>query len=306
MNYDKEVSKVCGSLYSSLIEDTKEIEMFHYTNIESLISIFNTNSIWASNSLFLNDKEELISIKKNIDMYISKKKYTSAFLDFVNSKFDELSPSISERTYVVSFTKNRDSIPLWRIYAQKDGYNFGIGKQIFFETIHNDKTIALINKKGESQKVESLVFTGNVIYDDHEKEKQLSKYLDLLYLVFMKEDQINEDDYMKYYSMIFSDIILYAYLCKTPVFEIEEEYRLIVYLKNEEERQLFEQYRTRDGAIIPYIKIDICDKEMSFITQLNIGPCSNVEIRKESLKLFLDHIKVRNNYSIHASQIPYR
>ncbi|MDP8204182.1 MAG: hypothetical protein P9L95_06595 [Candidatus Tenebribacter mawsonii] len=47
----------------------------HYTNINSLISIISTGHFWASNSMFLNDKSEIIHLKN-----IIKKKSKDAFL----------------------------------------------------------------------------------------------------------------------------------------------------------------------------------------------------------------------------------
>jgi len=93
--------------------------IYHYCNLDALISILKNQIIWASNYKYLNDSTEIQSaidvIEKNIDLIES---------GFVGVKgrialFRSLKRAMSGYDYyITSFSKKADVLSQWRGYAQ--------------------------------------------------------------------------------------------------------------------------------------------------------------------------------------------
>ena len=66
------ISNLLNEIEEKYIKSYQGDLISHYTNINSLISIISTGHFWASNSMFLNDEDEIIHIRKTIKYYQNK------------------------------------------------------------------------------------------------------------------------------------------------------------------------------------------------------------------------------------------
>lgn len=107
---------------------TKNDTFFHYTNLFGLKAIIENQSLFASNSAFLNDKEEFyFGIKlfcETVCILESEKEFVAYSSLFENIK-SNLNRKKSNR-YVTCFSLDGDLLSQWRAYAD-DGKGIAIG-----------------------------------------------------------------------------------------------------------------------------------------------------------------------------------
>ncbi|MCQ9162962.1 DUF2971 domain-containing protein [Arthrobacter sp. STN4] len=117
--------------------------VWHYTNGHALLSILETGQLWASNPQNLNDASEMThgfgvirdafaeqaalsksSARSGSDNWASLEKVLSSVLDktFVDSIITDV--------YYISASMERDSLTLWRNYADGDGFAIGIDASV--------------------------------------------------------------------------------------------------------------------------------------------------------------------------------
>ena len=146
----------------------------HYTSINSLISIISKPKFWASNSMFLNDEDEIIHIRKTIE-YIINHHFPKAdvieFNNWVLNIFDKMIAQITKNTFIISFSTEQDYLPLWSDYAPNCGCSINLSRK---EIKSNIDTSNLENK-------ETLIDYGVVSYDDFTKSNVLKEVLEELY-----------------------------------------------------------------------------------------------------------------------------
>ena len=96
--------------------------LYHYTTLDALINgIIDDNKIclWATKSEYLNDlSEKKLGIKEGLKAIkrFEKKNGRKPFNASIDSD-NVYSRYI--RTYIVSFTENKDELPMWSLYGEK-------------------------------------------------------------------------------------------------------------------------------------------------------------------------------------------
>ena len=246
---------------------------YHYTDINGLYGILNEGKFYATDYRFLNDKSEItytfdllreILIEK-LDL-IEDIDYKATIERLISEFESEIEYFITTNIYIISFSKNKDSLSLWSNYSNKQGYNIGID-------ITN--TFALTR--------ESDFFTCEVIYDRQKQKEliliQISKLIENLNnLEFKIYDYIN-----KCISDFLTEIYMYSMYFKDELFKCEEECR-VIYI--DLLRSVDVMYRPARNLIVPYIKIPK-DKEYLPIKYITIGPTNHSDIIFESIKEFV-------------------
>lgn len=166
--------------------------IIHYTSLESVLNIFNTESIRLYNCNNLNDDDEIRYAIRKLGISVSPKEINDQkknFFVFSGCKYD--------------MSKNDEDFNLWRLYA-----NSGHGAAIVFE-------ITNISDDWNN------IFYGQVSYD---LNSQLNKDL----LEFIKiHNQFNEE--YKLFDNIPSIIPAISLLFKNKIWSIENEIRLTAF-----------------------------------------------------------------------------
>jgi hypothetical protein len=286
----------------------------HYTNINSLISIISTGHFWASNSMFLNDKSEIIHIrsiiKNNIKRYFPKKD-TTEFSKWVLNIFDKLINQVSINTFIISFSTEHDSLPLWSNYS----FNYGCSMNLSCNDIKSNIDInnqSILSNNIQSQKINNIVtYQGLVTYDNLTKSKIVNEYLKILnfHLKIIPLRSIREIESNKWIipimRCIFARLFIIALLTKKNYFESEKEFRFICNVDVKSQSSLL-NFRESNGLIIPYIKVNsLLINEKLPIISITIGPRNNVDKAKAGLRNFLDS-KGYTDVKILKSKIPLR
>lgn len=283
--------------------------VYHYTTINALNDIINNYResedkehfvFWASSVYSMNDSTEMqygweVALR-NFQQYedshnVPNEKRLSVFMEQIRNSDvanvfyqhfyrEELTP------FVLSFSENRDCLPMWTMYGGK-----GTGACLCFDEkklkaednlFHN---MPLLNVLYVNQTDNSKVSTkslGEIITNQYE------------YLLDKKEVTDNE----KIISIGSILPVISAYL-KNASFKYEHELRIPI-IANDIRKSVFFRSSTK-GNIIPFIKVPI---PISCLKEIILGPC----IQSDSIKreLYFDMSICGLKIPIYSSDIPYR
>lgn len=166
--------------------------IIHYTSLESVLNIFNTESLRLYNCHNLNDDDEIAFATRKLGITVTQEE-----IDDQKKNFFVLSACKYD------MTKNDEDFNLWRLYA-----NSGQGAAIVFE---------ITNISDDWQNI----FYGQVSYDfDNQLNKDLLNFIQI-------HNQFNED--YKLFQNIPSIITAISLLFKSKIWSIENEIRLTAF-----------------------------------------------------------------------------
>src|SRR5690606_9557204 len=108
--------------------------LYHYTSLQSLMGMVETNNLWMSKGTFLNDSSELIYFSNVLKTVIGKMEIQTEtelwklFINELEAAMDHFLKEIEEsgfEVYIFSLSHSRDSLALWYNYAKGECYNLG-------------------------------------------------------------------------------------------------------------------------------------------------------------------------------------
>lgn len=283
---DKEemLKRIIYSLGVGTLALTKGAEssfLYHYTNIESLFNgIIVKNplssnaaiSLWATDSNFLNDINEIRYGQTQVKELI-KKKFDNEISKEIIQVYDD---NVSR--FIISFSKTKDSLPMWTTYGKGgDGISLGFD------------TLELLN---------NLAFVYPCFYRMSELKRFIKGFEKFI------EDNSHFNTSFSFDTptkTAFRDGYLHSLLStliKHPSFEYEQEVRFVC--SKYQVKEIF--YRYRNNMIIPYSQFFL---PSSSLKKIIIGPTLDEERVKKSLMGYLDS-KGFKHVDVEISTIPYR
>ncbi|MFC5712955.1 DUF2971 domain-containing protein [Thalassorhabdus alkalitolerans] len=278
-------------------DHTVQKELYHYTGLDSLMGMVETNNLWMSRGTFLNDSNELIYIEGIInkvlgqvenkltdnfgeDTYIQElKKLFILELKQTWQRFMEKIDLDDFEVYIFSLTENKDSLALWYNYAKGDGYNIGFSSGDMLKKI-NDFSSHFAREY-------TLVY-GRVIYDRREQEQIVMDFLmeTFQYLSHLHPQYTLQEIGGELSEHFFSILATCSIFFKDEAFKSEEEYRIALPRKlTTKERGPEVFFRASNGVIIPFITIHFPEKLP--IKRVTIGPKNNIDIAKAGMEYYL-------------------
>jgi hypothetical protein len=288
--------------------------IYHYTNIDSALSILKNKIIWASCCDYFNDYSEITSTILGFKDFIllkeknakgTEKKHIEKMLSYYYTNPSEKKKQI----FVTSFSKKHDLLSQWRGYAD-DGFGLAIGFDINtlgFEIIKSNTGIVNFDK-----------YLIEVEYSEKEKES----FFEYLYqysivdgfwienkptfynienalesIVDFNQEQIrmlNTFNILEGISPTFKDVGFFE----------ENEWRIIRYAQvssyiNEIAPIDFD-IRSNGRAMIPFFNIPF---SANTVKEIVIGPKADYKKIYYALKMI--ESKYEYSYSIIPSKIPY-
>ncbi len=281
--------------------------VYHYTTLESFISIIESQSFHFTNLNYLNDRKEydhgveiiLDTLKLHAQNEASDSKLK--ILTYIDQNLESVHKS---SRYISCFSKNGDLLSQWRSYG-----NQGKGIAVGF------KTSDLEYFDG------GYVNCFNIEYREEYQRKIIYEIIQIILDYF--ENIKNSIDWIGYnYELLISKSIVkileeFISNFKDPSFDEEKEFRLEYKIDgniNENDNsKLF--FRSNGSLIIPFYKIEYVDKNDTLsiqskykklpIEKIIIGPSLDYELNKNSIEIFLSKLGYKN-IEIIQSKIPYR
>ncbi|MEK4479979.1 DUF2971 domain-containing protein [Paenibacillus sp. FSL R5-0876] len=272
--------------------------LYHYTSINSLFSIIENKEFWVTRSDYMNDTSEVIYfrevVKKALDNHLNKACTSIEWVtwkQFIKDKLIYERSSLSSLIFILSFSKNPDSLSMWNYYGKNDGYNFGILK--------SDLDLMMKSKyRGGAMK------SGSLIYEFDLQVDILVNELKNAFEIFCKNPSV-EGILERVTSELSQRFFDYSFFFKHSAFKNEEEYRYsFLYMSNSTWL-----YRPYMGVIAPYVKIkDKDDSRMLSIKTITIGPLIKHERAFEGMKSWLSSKGYRHQDEIDLkkSSVPIR
>lgn len=288
--------------FQKLIGSTNKTSIYHYTSIEGLKSILKNKTLWLSDISFMNDESEMKYTFDLVCNYLdSVKKYDGEFKDFIkkglnnvkNNKNNEMRWSY----YVISFSLNPDSLPIWIYYTKNQnsaGFNIEFDKDIITEVIKNYSMMhgCLSNK---------------VLYNKKEQLSIIRTILNEYYKIYLKSPESIAWNTPKKKSMVnaFSDLLLLSLFFKSSFFKNEEEYRIVIpVIQIKENLYIDLDFRINNGMLIPYVEVDF-GKELKCVKGITISPTQKSPLVERGLRDFVIAQQYKD-LKISKSKIPLR
>jgi Protein of unknown function (DUF2971) len=267
---------------ASLISDNPPGIIYHYTDVNGLIGLIKDGCIWATHVSRLNDSSE----NKHGFNLVTK---------FVLSNLPESSKPLIEKalaelhsvdTYVACYSTKDDLLSQWRNYTGSSvGYSLGFATEQMATT---DYKMPLLEQ---------------VIYKDSIAKSVLTRLLDKVD-EFVNNNSFGEVEVGYLLGIVQATLNNIACIIKHHKFEEENEYRQF-YQPGNTCLELEPDFRAGQFGLTPYVKIHFLEKERLPLKSVTVGPCQDIEIESNVLKILLskhgyDHVEVLK------SEIPLR
>ena len=269
--------------------------LYHYTTCAGLIGIIQTNKIWATSALFLNDSQEIkygINLTKSLLIEVQNESINDIETYLVSNllaEFDKY-PRHNDmlNTYISCFSEQGDKLSQWKGFTEKGlGFSIGFDSSQFIYNYRSYPYVFITVKK--------------VIYDPETQKNiiknEIGKYIKIASDVGI--DLLSDSDSSKdVISCLSYSLFSFARIFKDEAFAEEREWRAIStdLSKLKESKKLdlpVIRYRT-DGNIIPYVEFDISPKHSNRksikmpINEIICGPKIDFERNSLSIKKLLE------------------
>jgi len=278
--------------------------LYHYTSQKGLLGILQTNKLWMTNILYLNDSSEFTHTLDLVKSELENRKVTLPkrrlrgllndeeidldenkyrLYDVIEEFFNVIPNETGRDSYVFSLSKEEDNLNQWRGYCHNE-----IGFCIGFD---HEKLLSIIKNKKEYE-------ISKCIYGKDEKKELIKLLFDELESLLFK---LNKDMKTEVLVKYFSEVIHISSYIKHESFKDENEYRIISSGVNDET-----QYRKGKSMIIPYIGFSPVDEDNRLpIGEIWVGPTPHKELSKLSVESLLKSEKYEG-VAVEISKIPYR
>ena len=294
------------------LEDYMEGNVFHYTSAMALENIFRNKTLWVTKSDFLNDKTEYMYAINLVNKIFKINKYKHLDEDVI-LQINKVFKSYLSRSFIFSTSQNSDSVNLWGNYSEHEGYNIGFNLREIFNRMWDGQIYVTGNNKYKDGSIKKYFIQrkdshktiemspGKVIYDSIMQENiivDIFNFLDHIsetfYSFYNKIEELDKqsmDNLAYHYNNAFGSaihiLVNQIKLFKNPVFEQDEEYRIIFDVNSKLDVKKYRQYK---GVFIPYIEV-IFDKSNSIkelpVDSITIGPKNNLDIAAKGLCQFI-------------------
>lgn len=251
--------------------------LYHYTSLNSLMGMIESNRLWMSKGTFLNDSSELVYFSGVLKNILAKMEVQDQgelwiiFTEQLQQALDHFMKEIAEsgfEVYIFSMSQTEDSLALWYNYAKGDGYNIGFSADDLLREI-------------KYYPLDTGALHGLVVYSRQEQETILRNLL-------LKSFELVSDHQVEHVTAVlaehfFSVITSCAIFFKDETFKSEEEYRIAIIGGGDLGEKV--KFRARDGVIIPYIEVAF--EEKLPISHITIGPKNNIDIAKSGIEHYV-------------------
>lgn len=304
--------------------------VFHYTSMEAFLALLSSVEkssdkksfvFWATNIFFLNDPQEytygqtvLMKILKDIEYEKGIEhniRLSALFSIYPEKSYDEWLEFIredickkGESPYVVSFSRNEDSIPMWLNYG-----NDGKGICMAFAEYRNKHSGDNLEPKNLSDIIVDIydeLGTHDVEYaNDSNINNPLRRNFNYMYDYYLKKIKTIPSELLLelQLSMLRALTVIHAPYIKTNEFKGEREVRLSRTSNcNENGEPCDIKFKINAKKhIIPYIEVEIPTKQLDYV---KISPLANKDLTIKAIDMV--RMKFGLKFEIQESTIRYR
>lgn len=253
--------------------------LYHYTRCKSAQDILRSHTLYATNTQFLNDVNEMqyvLNVLDEVTNEISVIRWREKIRHLIYDNLDEFH---KYEYYLVSFSTSPDSLTLWSEFGDKTGYNLEFdGRKIRDRIMNNTR----------------IFCDGFVVYDREEQKNCLRR----LIIEQIPRELGNSfgdilDTYLPGGSSLFGEykltlqktIALYALFFKQTAFASEKEYRFVF---RDPPNQI--KFREQNGFLLPYIVIDCSAEEELPVKSVTVAPKNHIDLARRGMEYYLSSL----------------
>lgn len=277
------------------------MNLCHYTNLHGFQGIVQSNVLWATHNMFLNDKTEFLhgiecasKAAASLESNIMDPGWQEYVKDYIKFK-DQFNAS---NAYSLSFCKDdSDKLSQWRGYGgNQQGVCLVFDKD---ELINHLNTTNIVSFQAEGRFFEMAKYMfshDSVEYVNPEESDVFKKAMEE---VWTNTNSLVPNIGIENTAIPFILDLLVSYF-KHPGFKEENEFRIVVHKLYADELLKF---RVGSNSLIPYIEIGDCEKKLPF-KKIVLGPSKDPDLLYKSVKMFLS----KNNLKceVDFTKVPYK
>jgi hypothetical protein len=284
-------------------EATKiEHPLYHYTNGAGLRGIVESQKIWFTSYLHLNDPSELIHGMGIVHGLLKAMGEAAPdtlgkmFYDVVDDVFQHQKFAGIYGFYIASFSRDRNDLGQWRAYADNGrGFALGLAPHLFeaVETANPKPTeyyvipVVYGQKAAEQRYRVAIEAAAGLVQNNRPQEN-----FRIPFLRRMADE------------LIAGQLIATSLTVKHEAYSNEQEVRLVM-LGTRDNQKPYLRTRIRGSEIVPYMEGDMPLRDKDGITEIVIGPAA-VSSANDAVHSLLQSLAVEPGDRIKNSGIPYR
>lgn len=271
-------------IIDSVLKNTPDTTLFHYTTGSGFLGIMNTGEIWASSVYHLNDAEEFRYAASLISKRLEDRRatMTDASYQWIKDAIETMPKGL--QVFVASFSQEHDLLSQWLSYSGTNGYSICINA-------------------AQARVATTAGFT--LVRCEYEPDAQVRLADTVLDIFHGTANGIAQDEAMQ-------KALIVAAAIKHPGFAKEAEWRLVkaIPVKRIDRTVSFRQGR---NGIVPYISVPLGNEDSRYIPgSIVIGPNADMDAADLALESFLWGRGYRRPYPLPQevvvvrSKTPYR
>lgn len=315
-----DINQAFESLWADLIDSedfpAKRPLLAHYTSLGTLEKILQTEELWFSNPLVMNDREEVrFGVLRGNELFHgnnsivkacgSPERYSKLREEYV-ACFRQFEDNHAIDTYVFCLSEHHPNdmdglLSMWRGYGDN-----GSGAAIVFDT---DKLV------GQES---SPLIIARIHYASTEKRTQWLETLMERFATLLRDTNVPDDQLHVPAHYLFERIKLFALFSKHDGFSEEQEWRVVYSPDRDKEQRLAQMFHYSLGprGAEPRLRFKIAqldgasDTELSLTKLVNriiLGPCISSNLAQQAVTRMLKRAgKSEMSGIVQASSIPFR
>jgi hypothetical protein len=275
------------SIETDKIEEFKKQRVFHFTTLDAFINIIKTQTLWVTNSEYMNDLFELNTLENDYEeLFKGKNKNIIKIIKKHMNIFDNNIKSNKKKTYIFSLCKENDSIAMWKTYG-KDGIALELDMSELLRIL-NKENINIIDKNDRDYDAIMYPRFGYAVYDIAPLSK-LFDHIQQLSTEMKKYEKIEgKDEILKLIIDQITDIFYFFYYFKKDSnFKYENEFRSVFILDDKEIGKV-EHFRNKNNLLIPYLILNFKNNNGVPLKSITINPEMKDPMYENGLIKFLE------------------
>lgn len=243
--------------------------LYHYTSADGLIGMLSSNSLWASQIRFMNDKSEWDEAWRVARELLQRRQRSNGH----SARLAEMLLAFSAgdemvRSFAVSFSENGDLLSQWRGYCPAGGYSIGLDSN------------SLVDAAGRHG-----FHLYKCVYDIEAKRALLNELFDQLDEATQSQQwPLDDGPRRETLEVFYRRIRDCAAFFKNSGFSEEAEWRLV---GNVSAGNSLSRWRARGAAIVPYAVLELPVRDIC--QEIVISPNVNEKLATHAIRFLLMH-----------------
>ena len=298
------------------LRDTAPKILYHYTTQAGFLGIIQSQSLWATDMRYLNDKREYLLAMELLSERVKSLAVQSAGSPpalYLEKLQERLANIWSWQFFVVSFSEDGDLLSQWRGYGQGGGYALGFrGDDLVARLQAQGWTLAscVYDSAQQVALIDQLLATGIARLEDPDSALPAAPPSSKPTPPSGLQPSFDPDKIFpmpppsaphwmtEAFPALISAFFLNGPRIKDDAFREEREWRAI------SPRDTHGQVRVRPGVGVlrPYIPLSL---EPFSLAELVVGPSSHQDLARQAAEVALSQYQVHCD-SVRLSKVPYR